>query len=188
MTTSTQSDLRTFTIDPQHSRLGFSVRHMGFSTVRGRFEQFDGAIRMRPGDLSTLEAEASVQAASITTGTDDRDEHLRSDDFFAVEAHPTMTFESRAVRDVDGEAFTLVGDLTIRGTTKPVELEAEYLGEGTDPWGGTRVAFEAETTIDRKEFGLTWNQALEAGGVLVGTEVTISLELQAVQEEESDAA
>lgn len=188
MTTSVQPSLRTFTIDPQHSRLGFSVTHMGFSTVRGRFEQFDGAVRMSSDDLSTLEAEASVQTASITTGTEDRDQHLRSDDFFAVEEHPMMTFETQEVREVEGNTFTLVGDLTIRDTTKPVELEAEFLGEGTDPWGGTRVAFEAETAINRKEFGLTWNQVLEAGGVLVGTKVNISLEIQAVQEEDGDAA
>ncbi len=188
MTTSVQPSLRTFTIDPQHSRLGFAVRHMGFSKVRGSFEEFEGTVRMSPDDLSTLEAKATVQTASITTGTEDRDEHLRSGDFFAVEEHPTITFESREVRDIDEDTFTLVGDLTIRGTTKPVELEAEYLGEGTDPWGGTRVAFEAETTINRKEFGLNWNQALEAGGVLVGTEVTIRLEVQAVQEEETNAA
>lgn len=168
MTTSVQPALQTFTIDPQHSRLGFSVRHMGFSKVRGRFEQFDGAVRIRPDELSTLEAEATVQTASTTAGTEDRDEHLRSGDFFGAEEHPTMTFESRGVRSVDGNTFTLMGDLTIRGVTKPVELEAEYLGEGTDPWGGKRVAFEAEATINRKEFGLNWNQALEAGGVLVG--------------------
>lgn len=188
MTTSVQPALKTFTIDPQHSRLGFAVRHMGFSKVRGSFDEFEGTVRMSPDDLSSLEAEASVQTASITTGTEDRDEHLRSDDFLAVEEHPSMTFESKEVRDVDGNTFTLAGDLTIRGTTKPVELEAEFLGEGTDPWGGTRVAFEAETTVNRKEFGLNWNQALEAGGVLVGTEVTIRLEIQAVQEEDSGAA
>lgn len=184
MTTSTPPALQTFTIDPQHSRLGFAVRHMGFSKVRGSFEQFDGVVRMAPDELDTLEAEATVQADSITTGTEDRDEHLRSDDFFAVDSHPTITFESREVRPLSEDTFTLVGDLTIRGVTKRVELDGEYLGEGTDPWGGTRIAFEAETTINRKDWELNWNQVLEAGGVLVSETVNVELEVQAVLEEE----
>lgn len=184
MTTSTQPALETFTIDPKHSRLGFTVRHMGFSKVRGNFGQFDGIVRMAADKLETLEAQATVQADSITTGTEDRDEHLRSEDFFAVDSYPTITFESTEVRPLSDDTFTLVGDLTIRDVTKSVELDGEYLGNGTDPWGGTRVAFEAETTINRKDWGLNWNQVLEAGGVLVSEKVAISLEVQAVLEEE----
>lgn len=184
METLTEDTLQTYTVDPAHSRLGFTVRHMGFSKVRGSFEEFEGTVRMTPDDLATLEAEATVQSRSITTGADDRDEHLRSDDFFAVESYPTITFGSREVRQLSDDTFTLVGDLTIRGVTNTVELDGEYLGEGTDPWGGTRVAFEAETTINRKDWGLNWNQMLEAGGVLVSEKVNISLEVQAVLEEE----
>lgn len=184
MTTSTQAALQTFAIDPQHSRLGFTARHMGFSKVRGNFEEFEGAVRMAPDQLDTLEAEATIQAASITTGTEDRDEHLRSEDFFAVDSYPTITFESTEVRQVSEDSFTLVGDLTIRDVTKRVELDGEYLGQGTDPWGGTRLAFEAETTINRKDWGLNWNQVLEAGGVLVSEKISISLEVQAVLEDE----
>lgn len=188
METSTENALQTYAIDPSHSRLGFTVRHMGFSKVRGSFEDFEGTVRMASDDLATLEAEATVQTQSITTNEEDRDEHLRSADFFEVESHPTITFESTDVRDVSDSSFTLVGDLTIRGETKPVELEGEFLGQGTDPWGGTRVAFEAQTTINRKDFGLNWNQVLETGGVLVSEKVDIILEVQAVQEEEEQAA
>lgn len=187
MTTRTEDVIQTYTIDPAHSRLGFTVRHMGFSKVRGSFEQFEGAVYMDSDDLATLEAEATIQTQSITTNEEDRDEHLRSADFFDVDTYPTITFESTEVRDVSGDAFTLVGELTIRGVTKTVELEGEYLGEGTDPWGGTRVAFEAETTINRKDYGLNWNQVLETGGVLVSENVDIRLEVQAVQQEEEAA-
>ena len=177
--------LQTYTVDPAHSRAGFTVRHMGFSKVRGRFEQFEGTVQMAPDELDSFEAEATLQAASITTGDAKRDEHLRSVDFFDAAAHPMLTFKSTGVREVNGQRFTLVGDLTMRGVTKTVELDAEYLGAGTDPWGGTRVAFEAETTINRKEWGLNWNTVLEAGGLLVSEEVTIQLDIQAVQQQQA---
>lgn len=184
MAAPTENAIQTYAIDPAHSRLGFTVRHMGFSKVRGSFEQFEGIVHLASDDLASLEAEATVQTRSITTNAEDRDEHLRSADFFEVDSHPTITFKSTAVRDVSGSTFTLVGDLTIRGVTKTVELEGEYLGEGLDPWGGTRVAFEAETTINRKDYGLNWNQMLETGGVLVSEKVDIILEVQAVQDQE----
>ena len=180
MTTITQNDLLTYTIDPAHSRLGFVVRHMGFSKVRGSFKEFEGTVHMVPDDLSTLEAEVTVQAASISTNDANRDKHLRSEDFFEVETYPTLTFESTGVRDLDGETFTLVGTLTMHGVSKPVALQAEYLGTGQDPWGGTRTAFEARTKINRKDFGLNWNTLLETGGFLVSEEVEIVLEIQAV--------
>lgn len=179
MSTATLTDLSTFTIDASHSRFGFTVRHLGFSKVRGAFETFEGTIRMSGDDLATIEAEAAAQTASVTTNEPKRDEHLRSGDFFLVEEFPTMTFKSTNVRSVDGTSFTLVGDLTIRGVTKEVEFLAEYLGKGVDPWGNTKVAFEATTTINRKEFGLNWNAALEAGGFLVSEDVAIELEIQA---------
>ena len=187
MSTDTQSAVQTYNIDPSHSRLGFTVRHMGFSKVRGSFEQFEGTIHLDPDDLSTLEAETTVQTQSITTNEADRDEHLRSADFFEIETYPAITFKSTEVRDVSGNSFALVGELTIHGETQTVELEGEYQGTGTDPWGGTRVAFEASTQINRKDYGLNWNQVLEAGGVLVSEKVDITLEVQAVQEEQEEA-
>jgi polyisoprenoid-binding protein YceI len=184
MSTLTTQDtaLQTFTVDPSHSRAGFAVRHMGFSRVRGSFQQFEATVRMAPGDISSLEAEANLDAASINTRDEKRDAHLRSEDFFQAETYPHVTFRSTGIRDVNGERFTLLGDLTMRGVTRPVELDAVFLGEGTDPWGGTRIAFEANTTVNRKDFGLNWNAVLETGGLLVSEEVEIQLELQAVQQ------
>ncbi len=186
METPTTKDtaLQTFTIDPAHSQMGFSVRHMGFSKVRGRFTEFSGTVRMDPDDISTFEAEATIDTSSITTAQQKRDAHLRSEDFFHAEEHPQLTFRSTGVKDVSGSSFTLEGELSMRGETRPVELEAEYLGAGQDPWGGTRVGFEARTTVNRKNFGLNWNQALEAGGVLVSEKVEIVLEVEAAREEE----
>lgn len=183
MSTLTENAVQTYTIDPSHSRLGFAVRHLGFSKVRGSFEQFEGTIRMKGGDLSTLEAEATIQAGSITTNDAKRDEHLRTADFFLVEEYPTITFKSTGVKNVSGTRFTLVGEFTLRGVTKTIELEGEYLGEGKDPWGNTKVAFEATTTINRKDYGLNWNAVLESGGFLVGDTVELTLEIQAAQQQ-----
>lgn len=178
--------LQTFTIDPAHSQVTFSVRHMGFSKVRGRFQELEGTVHVDPDDVESLEAKATIDADSINTGDEKRDQHLRSDDFFGAEEHPELTFESTEVKDVDGSTFTLVGDLTIRDVTRTVELDAEYLGQAQDPWGNTRVACEAQGTINRKDYGLNWNQVLETGGVLVGEKVDIRLEVQAVQQEEEE--
>ncbi len=182
MTTQTETTVQTYTIDPSHSRLGFVVRHLGFSKVRGSFSHFEGTVRADPTDLSTLSATATIQASTISTNDAKRDEHLRSGDFFEVEKFPTLTFESTGVQGVSGSRFTLVGSLTMHGVTREVEMEAEFLGEGQDPWGGTRVAFEAQTTVNRKDFGLNWNVALEAGGFLVSEDVQIVLEIQATQQ------
>lgn len=178
--------LQTYAIDPTHSRLGFTVRHLGFSKVRGAFEQFEGTIRMQPDDLSTIEADAVVQADSITTHNADRDAHLRSADFFEVETHPTITFRSREVRDVSGNQFKIIGDFTMHGVTKTLELDGEFLGAGRDPFGNDKVALEARTTINRKEFGLNWNAALETGGMLVSEKVDIELEIQAALQQEDN--
>lgn len=174
----------TYTIDPAHSEVGFVVRHMGFSKVRGRFEKFEGSITGDPSDLSSLTANVKIEATSITTDEAKRDAHLRSGDFLDIEANPTITFESTRVTNVDGKNFTVEGDLSIRGVTKKVELNGSYLGEGKDPWGGTRVGFEASTKVNRKDFGVNWNAALETGGFLVGDQVEIHLDVQAVQSEE----
>ena len=177
--------VKTYAIDPAHSRLSFVVRHMGFSKVRGSFRQFEGTVQMNPDDLETLEAEATIQAASVATNDEKRDAHLRSEDFFEVETYPTITFESTGVENISGDEFTLVGNFTMHGVTKPVRLSGEYLGAGQDPWGGTRVAFEAELTINRKDYGLNWNTLLEAGGVLVSEDVRIILEIQAVEQQDA---
>ena len=180
METQTAEDLATYSIDPSHSGVGFTVKHMGFAKVRGRFEEFSGEIRMVPDDLSTLEADVEIDATSINTNESKRDEHLRTNDFLDAPNHPKIKFESTNVKKASGESFELEGKLTIRDVTKNVVLEGTYLGEGTDPWGGSRAGFFASTTVNRKDFGVNWNQALEAGGFLVGDKVTIELDIQAV--------
>ena len=182
MATETLTEVVTYQIDPAHSRLSFVARHMGFSKVRGSFEKFEGTIRMVPEELSTIEAEATIQANSLTTNEEKRDEHLRSADFFLIDEYPTITFKSKQVRDVSGNGFTLIGDFTLRGVTKTLELKSEYLGSGVDPWGQTRIAFDAETRINRNDYGLSWNAVLEAGGFLVGDDVELVLEIQAIQQ------
>ena len=178
---------RTWTIDPAHTQIEFAVKHMMFTTVRGQFSDFEGTVELHgdnPGDSSVSVA---IQTESIDTGVSDRDDHLRSADFFDVENHPQIVFESKRVSGPidEGGDFEVIGDLTIRGVTKEVTLSATFDGTGTDPWGGTRAGFTAETAIDRRDFDLTWNQALETGGVLVGHAVKISLQGQAVLEQEA---
>ena len=177
----THTALDTYNLDISHSEVGFKVKHLGLSTVKGVFTVCDAAIEMEGTDLGTLQASASIDVNSISTKNDDRDNHLKSGDFFDAETYGRMTFKSTGVSDIQGSTFKLHGDLTIRDTTKPVVLTAEFLGTATDPWGGQRVAFEAEGTFNRKDFGLNWNQVLEAGGLLVGEDVKLSLDIQAVK-------
>lgn len=171
-------------IDPAHTLVEFSAKHMMITTVKGRFTEVSGEIRMDEThpDLSSATAELGV--ASINTGVGQRDDHLRSADFLDAENFGQITFRSTKVEgavDRVGDTFQLTGDLTIRGTTRPVTLEVTYDGRGKDPWGGERVSFSASGRIDRRDFGLTWNQALETGGILVGNEIKISVEVQAVR-------
>jgi polyisoprenoid-binding protein YceI len=175
-------------IDAAHSGISFSIRHMVVSKVRGRFTRFAGAVSLDEGDLARSSVEATVDASSIDTGTAQRDAHLRSADFFDVEQFPELRFRSRRIEALDGDGYRVVGDLTIRGVTREVTLDAEYAGRGKDPWGNERVAFAAKTAIDRKDFGLGWNQVLEAGGVLVGDRVDIELDVQVVKATASQAA
>lgn len=180
--TMAETGTTTWNIDPQHSEVGFEIKHMMFAKVRGRFEEIEGTVALGPEDsIEQSRADVVIQAGSINTGQTQRDEHLRSADFFDVESFPTLSFRSTSVRrDVTGQLL-IEGELTMHGVTREVELEAIETGRGTDPWGNERIGFSAGTTIDRRDFGLTWNQALETGGVLVGTEVKISLEIQAVR-------
>ncbi|GAA4044174.1 YceI family protein [Arthrobacter methylotrophus] len=173
-------------LDMSHSEIGFSVRHAGISKVRGRFTDATAEARVRDS-LADASLHASVKTASFDSGDANRDAHVRGADFFDVEKFPEMTF--RATRaEGDGEDYTLTGDLTIRGITKPVELEVEFTGVAVDPFGATRAGFSAETEISRKDFGLTWNAALETGGFLVSDKVKINLEAALVKQAEPTAA
>ncbi|NIQ52877.1 MAG: polyisoprenoid-binding protein, partial [Gammaproteobacteria bacterium] len=157
----------TWQLDPAHTSVEFTVKHMMFTTVRGRFPDVEGRITVNEENPAASVVSVDMAAASIDTGAADRDAHLRSGDFLDAETHEKLTFRSRRVEGLrldEGASFTVVGDLTIRGTTREVTLEATYQGRGQDPWGGQRVGFEAATKIDRREWGLEWNQALEAGG------------------------
>lgn len=170
-----------YTLDPAHSTLGFSVRHMMIAKVRGTFGKFTADLDLDPKDLTKTKVKASVETASIDTGVADRDGHLRSGDFFDAENHPTMTFVSKDVQKTGDGTYRFTGDLTIRGTTKPVALDVEATGPAKDPWGNQRWGFSVSGSIDREDFGLTWNQALETGGVLVGKKVDIHGEVQFIQ-------
>lgn len=168
----------TWEIDPSHSEVGFSVRHMMVSKVRGRFGAFSGTITT--GDsVEASSVSAEIDLSTITTGNEQRDAHLRSPDFFGTEEFPTMTFRSTAVR-ADGDRWIITGDLTLKGITKSVDLKTELNGIAPDAYGGTRAGFSATTQINRQDFQVTWNQAIEGGGVVVADKVDITLEIEAV--------
>ena len=176
-TTETSQD--TYQVDTSHSEVGFRVKHLGITTVKGSFGALEATVQVDTNDLSTLKVTASIDAASINTGTEDRDNHLRSGDFFDVETYPKLTFESTGVQNIQGNNLELLGNLTMRDVTKAIVLKTSFLGAATDPWGNHKVAFEASGEINRKEFGLNWNQVLEAGGLLVAETVKLSLDIQA---------
>jgi polyisoprenoid-binding protein YceI len=170
---------RTYAIDKAHSELVFQVRHL-VTRVRGRFTGFEGKVHLDPVAPEKSSVTVSIDAATIDTGTADRDAHLRSDDFFAVGTYPALSFTSTRVTKKSDELFEVSGTLTIRGVAKDVTLPVTFLGAARDPWGNDRVGFETEIAINRKDFGLTWNAALETGGFLVGDEVKISASVQAI--------
>jgi polyisoprenoid-binding protein YceI len=178
--TLTKPEARTWAIDPAHTRLGFVARHLVASKVRGSFESFAGTIEVAD-DLTESKVDVSIDTASVTTGATDRDNHLRSADFFDVENFPTMRFESTEIKDLGDGSFEINGNLTIRDITKPVTLDTVYLGIISDPWGNGKAMLEATTRINREDWGLTWNAPLETGGVLVSKEITIELEVQAAK-------
>ncbi|HUJ13720.1 MAG TPA: YceI family protein [Thermoanaerobaculia bacterium] len=174
----------TWEIDPAHTTIQFAVKHMMFTTVRGRFKSFSGSIEADVRNPNNSRVTVEIDAASIDTGVGDRDAHLKSADFLDVEHHPKITFRSKRVEGAaakEHDRFKVTGDLTIHGKTIEVTLDAEYEGRGKDPWGGERAGAHARTEIDRRQWGLQWNQALETGGVLVGNSVKIELEVQAVK-------
>ena len=171
-------------IDPVHSEIAFSVRHMMVATVRGRFNQFQGIIEFDPAHPESGRVEVTIDAASIDTRNEQRDNHLRSPDFLNVEQYPTITFVSKRIEPLGDNRFRVVGDLTLRGVTKEVALEAEFLGVGKDPWGAERAGFTARTKLNRHDFGASWNVALEAGGFLVGDTLEVTLDIEAVRKPE----
>jgi polyisoprenoid-binding protein YceI len=166
--------------DTQHSSIGFAVRHLMISKTRGVFTKWSGSFAYDAADPTQSRLDVRIDASSIDTKEEKRDAHLRSPDFFDVEKFPELRFVSSLV-ERDGDDYVLAGDLTIHGITRPVELRVESLGAGKDPWGNERVGFAARATINRKDFGLHWNQALEAGGVLVGDKVEITLDIEAIR-------
>lgn len=176
--TATATAVRTLEIDRSHSEVGFQVRHL-LTKVRGRFNDFGGTIEFDESNPQKSRVDVTIQARSIDTGEPDRDKHLRTADFFDVDALPTLRFTSTSVVPGGDNTYEVVGDLTIHGVTKQVTLPASFLGTAQDPWGNTRFAFEAELKLNRKDFGLTWNAALETGGFLVGDEVKVTLAIQA---------
>jgi polyisoprenoid-binding protein YceI len=173
-----------WTIDPAHTLVEFSAKHMMITTVKGRFSDVKGTITIDEAQPDRSTVEATINAKSLDTRTEDRDKHLRSADFLDVEKFPTVTFKSRRIQGASnqqGKSFKVTGDLTIHDVTREIMLDTTYEGRGKDPWGGERVSFSAETKIDRRDFGVTWNAALETGGVLVSNDIKIQIEVQAVR-------
>ncbi len=180
-TTAIAAPTGTYTIDPSHSRIGFVARHAMVTKVRGSFNEFEGTGHLDTANPATSSLQLTIKAASIDTRNADRDGHLRSNDFFDMDTYPEITFVSTAVEPTDADAFKVTGDLTIKGVTKPVTIEFEYTGTAVDPYGNTRLGLEGKTTVNRKDWGITWNAALEAGGVLVGEKVALEFEVSAIR-------
>lgn len=176
-----------WTIDPAHSRIGFAVRHMMISTVRGEFTRFSGQVVLIETDPSQSQARAEIETASIDTRNADRDAHLRGADFFDAERFPTISFASRRI-ERQGDGFRVSGDLTMHGVTHEVTLDVELTEAATDPWGASRRGLSLTGSLNRKEFGLTWNQTLETGGVLVDEKVKLEIDLELVNAPSEEAA
>ncbi len=181
-----QAEPAVYQIDPAHSQVMFKVKHLGISTVTGRFDTLEGSYTFDPDNLANSKVSATIKAASIDTNEADRDKHLRSDEFLNAEKNPDITFVSKGVvQDTDDpNEYSIVGDLTINGVTKTVELEAEFGGKTIDSYGNERTAFEAETEINRKDFNVNWSKKLDTGGLVVGDEVKIILDIQGVQKKQ----
>ncbi|HEX8945290.1 MAG TPA: YceI family protein [Gemmatimonadaceae bacterium] len=182
MTTQAAHDTTTWAIDPAHAELGFAVRHLMLSTVRGRFGAVSGTITVDENDPRSAKVDVTVDVASIDTRQEMRDNHLRSADFFDAANHPTMHFVSKRIEGDVTKTFKVIGDLTIRGTTREIALDVTFEGRAKDPWGNDRAGFSASGKLNRHDFGLNWNQALEAGGVTVGAEVKLTLDVEIVRQ------
>jgi polyisoprenoid-binding protein YceI len=182
--TTSAPTLTTWKIDPAHSHAEFAIRHLMISTVKGRFGAVNGTVVTDESDLTRSKVEVSIDVNTIDTHEPQRDAHLKSPDFFHAEKHPTIDFRSTRISDVasDNSEFKLIGDLTIHGVTREISLHVASEGRGKDPWGGERAGFSAQTKIKRSEFGLTWNQVLEAGGFVVGDDVKITVDVELVKQ------
>jgi polyisoprenoid-binding protein YceI len=174
-----------YVIDKSHTNVGFSVKHMVITDVKGSFGDFDGYVMFDENDLAKTSAKGTIKVASIDTGVERRDDHLRGGDFFAVDKYPEITFESKRVyKPKDADNYIMVGDITIRGVTKEIEVPFEYLGKVTDPMGKTRIGLHATAQINRQDFGVSWNKVLETGALVVANDVKIELDIEAVKSEE----
>jgi polyisoprenoid-binding protein YceI len=171
----------TYTFDPAHTRIGFVARHAMVTKVRGSFDEFEGSFVADPTDPSRSHAELTIQVASIDTRQAQRDAHLRSNDFLSMDEHPQITFVSTSVEQTGPDGLELTGDLTIKGVTRSVTVPFEFEGAATDPFGNQRVGFEGSVTINRKDYGVTWNAPLETGGVLVSDKITLEFEVSAIK-------
>jgi polyisoprenoid-binding protein YceI len=174
-----------YSIDPTHSRIGFVARHAMVTKVRGSFNEFEGDGYFDAENPGSSKLQLTIKAASIDTRNADRDGHLRSNDFFDMDTYPEITFISTGVDKVDDENYRVTGDLTIKGVTKPVTVDFEYTGAAVDPFGNSRIGLEGKTTVNRKDWGISWNAALETGGVLVGEKVTLEFEVSAIRTQEA---
>jgi polyisoprenoid-binding protein YceI len=189
MTGPTTLDLTgTWDLDPAHTRLGFAARHAMVATVRGSFGIFSGVIQIDQTDPSKASAEVEIDAASLSTGTEQRDQHLRSADFLDVEKYPKIVFRSTRAEQVDEDSFKLYGELTVKDQARPIVLDLDFQGSSPDPFGNIRAGFEGRATINRKDWGLTWNVAIEGGGILVGDKVKIELDVSAIKRSEDPSA
>lgn len=170
-----------YTIDTSHSRMGFVARHAMVAKVRGNFDEFQGSFHVDGDQPENSSAKLTIQAKSIDTRNSQRDDHLRSNDFLDMDNHPEITFVSTTVTPADDDHFTVAGDLTIRGVTKPVGIDFEYTGRAVDPYGNVRLGFEGKVVLNRKDFGVSWNAVLEGGGVMVSEKVTLEIEVSAIK-------
>ncbi len=171
----------TYAVDPAHSRIGFVARHAMVTKIRGSFNEFEGTGFLDAEDPTRSRLQLTIKAASIDTRSADRDAHLRGNDFFDMERYPEITFSSTAVEQVDSETYRVTGDLTVKGITKPITIDFEFTGAAVDPFGNQRIGLEGKVTVNRKDWGVNWNAALEAGGVLVSEKVTLEFEVSAIR-------
>jgi polyisoprenoid-binding protein YceI len=174
-----------YDLDVAHTRLGFTARHAMVTKVRGSFKQFEGRLHLDGDDPSKSSGEVIIDAASIDTGSEQRDEHLRSNDFFEMTVYPQIVFRSTLIVPTDENEFLVIGELTIKGVTRKLELDVQFSGAALDPFGNTRVGFEASGAISRKDFGITWNAPLEGGGVLVSDKVTLDIDISAIKRQDA---
>ncbi len=175
-----------FAIDAGHSEVGFQVRHL-VSQTRGRFNEFAGTVDLDPKNLASSSVDFKIKTTSIDTNVADRDKHLRGADFFDVEKYPEITFKSKSIKAAGKDTYNVLGTLTLHGVSKDITLPVTYLGQAKDPWGNVRAGFEAVTTLNRKDFGIVWNKALDAGGAMLGDDVKININLETVKKDPAKA-